>query len=635
LPSWTKPGAKQKKTEHTGVVPDTKETNMNDKEETKVTEERLEHIKLSALFPTRNNTRVLREGDPRTAELAESIKATKGLLQPVIVRPLPPGPVRVSEDSSQDKSAWRVWKGHAGAAGVKSFPLSDRLSQAEAKKLAAELAGIEYELLAGYRRYMAHRLMGADTIKATVRDVDDKTALEITVIENLQRSELTAMEEAAGIQKLVETGHTLQQIGAEIGKSAAYVCRRAQLTALTENWRSVVSKMQHKQPPAAILELVAALPPDAQDALLGNRGMPYWLEQCDIREMKARIAEAMHQLKFAGWFKTDDALLVPVAGACAACKKRSGCQPLLFEDNPEKAAGNNDRCLDAACWETKQKAWVAIKIDEAAVAHPNLIRVYTGDSYSREMEEDKIPRAGKNDWDAVRLVKQATPGAKPAIVVKGAQAGNVVWVKTNQSTGEGRKAKPRDKDGNPVPKSPAEKMKELEARRDSWIVTRFREKVLKDLSGCARRDWTRDKLLAVAVAFGTYTRICSSGDTARWNRYFQLLDLMTAFPDKRDDMLEKFYLTDIAPVFQSLLHIVTLADVPQAVREALRIADLFQYDMGELRPEAAAEIPIPKSWGMKEDPWLTPAAAGPAAAKGKPQKKRAAAKAPRAKKEAA
>lgn len=119
-------------------------------------------------------------GDLR--ELAESI-AKKGVLQPILVRP----------------------------------------------------KGKGYELVAGHRRLRAAAAAGLDVVPAMVREMTDEEVLEAQLIENCQRSDIHAMEEAEGYRRLMasKTGYDAARIAEKVGKSVAYVYDRLKLLSLT------------------------------------------------------------------------------------------------------------------------------------------------------------------------------------------------------------------------------------------------------------------------------------------------------------------------------------------------------------------------------------------------------------------
>ncbi len=124
-------------------------------------------LQLDSLVPGRYQPRSQMD-EGALYELAESIKS-QGVMQPVLVRALPDG---------------------------------------------------KFEIIAGERRTRAARLAGLDTVPVLVKDVDDRSALAMALIENLQREDLNPLEEARGIARLIdEFGYTHEQAGQAVGRS--------------------------------------------------------------------------------------------------------------------------------------------------------------------------------------------------------------------------------------------------------------------------------------------------------------------------------------------------------------------------------------------------------------------------------
>ena len=93
--------------------------------------------------------------------------------------------------------------------------------------VVARRRGATYELIAGHRRLEAARLLGWTEIAAVVRDETDDQAYILTLVENLQREDLTPKEEAAALEILVrERGWSTRQVGEAIGRSHMYVSKR-------------------------------------------------------------------------------------------------------------------------------------------------------------------------------------------------------------------------------------------------------------------------------------------------------------------------------------------------------------------------------------------------------------------------
>jgi ParB family chromosome partitioning protein len=99
-----------------------------------------------------------------------------------------------------------------------------------------------YEIIAGERRWRAAQLAGFVEIPVIVRDVDDRTALEIAIVENVQRSDLNPLEEALGYDQLIaEHGYTQNDLGEIIGKSRSHVANSLRLLKLPEPVRDMLA----------------------------------------------------------------------------------------------------------------------------------------------------------------------------------------------------------------------------------------------------------------------------------------------------------------------------------------------------------------------------------------------------------
>jgi ParB family chromosome partitioning protein len=99
-----------------------------------------------------------------------------------------------------------------------------------------------WEIIAGERRWRASQRAGIHTVPIIVRDVDDRQALELAIIENVQRADLNPVEEALGYQQLIDD-HNYRQadLGKVIGKSRSHVANTLRLLKLPDNVRGMVS----------------------------------------------------------------------------------------------------------------------------------------------------------------------------------------------------------------------------------------------------------------------------------------------------------------------------------------------------------------------------------------------------------
>ncbi|ADJ40734.1 ParB/RepB/Spo0J family partition protein [Limosilactobacillus fermentum] len=99
-----------------------------------------------------------------------------------------------------------------------------------------------YELIAGERRLRATRMTERKTIPAIVRVLDDQTMMEVAVLENLQREDLSPLEEAQAYQTLIERLNLTQaQVAARLGKSRPYIANYLRLLGLPEEVKQMLA----------------------------------------------------------------------------------------------------------------------------------------------------------------------------------------------------------------------------------------------------------------------------------------------------------------------------------------------------------------------------------------------------------
>lgn len=128
-----------------------------------------------------------------------------------------------------------------------------------------KLGGGEYELIAGERRWRASQLAGLHLIPAVVREVPDQAVAAMSLIENIQREDLNALEEANGLRRLIdEFGLTHQQTADAIGRSRAAVTNLLRLLELHADTKALVDAGQLEMGHARAL---LALPDQQQVAI--------------------------------------------------------------------------------------------------------------------------------------------------------------------------------------------------------------------------------------------------------------------------------------------------------------------------------------------------------------------------------
>ena len=101
----------------------------------------------------------------------------------------------------------------------------------------------QFEIIAGERRWRAAQRAGLNDVPVVIREVDDKEALELAIIENVQRVDLNALEEAMGYGQLIEQfGYTQNDLAQVIGKSHSHVANTLRLLKLPEDVRGMLAR---------------------------------------------------------------------------------------------------------------------------------------------------------------------------------------------------------------------------------------------------------------------------------------------------------------------------------------------------------------------------------------------------------
>ena len=146
-----------------------------------------------------------------------------------------------------------------------------------------KLASGYYQIIAGERRWRAARLAGLTQVPAIVIEADDRKAMELALIENLQREDLNPIEEAEGYKTLIETYHMTQEdAAATVGKSRPTVANALRLLALDEGVREAVKNGNLSAGHArALLPLPAAKQREAADHII--------VQKLNVRQTEALV----------------------------------------------------------------------------------------------------------------------------------------------------------------------------------------------------------------------------------------------------------------------------------------------------------------------------------------------------------
>lgn len=142
-----------------------------------------------------------------------------------------------------------------------------------------------YEIVAGERRYRAAQRAGLTAVPVVVRELDDRQALEIAIIENLQREDLDDLEEAEAFQQLLGFGLTQEEVAKAVGKSRPAVANTLRLLTLPPAARDALTQ---RKITAGHARAILAQAPDDRD---------WALDQVLARRLSVREAEALRRPK--------------------------------------------------------------------------------------------------------------------------------------------------------------------------------------------------------------------------------------------------------------------------------------------------------------------------------------------------
>ena len=128
--------------------------------------------------------------------------------------------------------------------------------------------GDKYEIIAGERRYKASQLAGKDTIPAIITNLDDNDSAEIALLENIQRENLTPIEEAISYKKILDMGYTQEALAKKIGNKQSTIANKVRLLNLTDEVQEAL--LENKISERHARSLLRVTDPTLQVLMLGQ-----------------------------------------------------------------------------------------------------------------------------------------------------------------------------------------------------------------------------------------------------------------------------------------------------------------------------------------------------------------------------
>lgn len=331
------------------------------------------------------------------------------------------------------------------------------------RKLDQPIEGKALALVFGFRRYAASEDAQMLTIDAIVKELSEEDALAARIVENLQREVPHPLDEANAVADLTSFGKGTVEIASWLGKNPKWVAQRRELSKLLAEWKTL---LRTDKVSLTAAEELCRWPIEVQERMLTKR---YAYSRTEVSTVKGWLNTEIRNLSAAPW-KLDDETLLPVAGACSACPKRSSCAVELFPTNEVK----KDSCLDSECWATKMLKQIERKMDEVG---------------SEEEPAHRISSLYYSPGNAALIasryeVTKSKKGSLPAVLVDGPYAGHARRIKLIGTA-------PAIGTGSTVPeKTKGEKMKETRRYNLTKIIKKevTLKRILTELYGPAEQS---------------------------------------------------------------------------------------------------------------------------------------------------
>lgn len=246
-----------------------------------------------------------------------------------------------------------------------------------------------YEIVAGARRYRAARLAKLHEVPVLVRPFNATEVMIVQQIENLQREDIGALDEARGYQQLVVAGLKVEDVAKEVGKGKSHVYGRL---AMLRCIPAVIKAAESGEITVSHAVELAPLTVKQQEEMIETCLDYEW----SVKSLKQQIERTQYKALHSGPWKKDDAQLLPKVGSCTTCPKNTDVNKELRVS--VKKAGV---CTDAGCFQAKLNAYILWK-------HLQRLSRY----YTTQVKAT----IGTRDWKAAKV---KAPGSQKGIIVEG------------------------------------------------------------------------------------------------------------------------------------------------------------------------------------------------------------------------
>jgi ParB family transcriptional regulator, chromosome partitioning protein len=508
----------------------------------------------------------------------------------------------------------------AVASGYRNLPLAQlqesptnprrRFNERAMEELAANLAaqgvvqplvvrGIEdnkYEVVAGARRFRAAQLASLKEVPVVVRVLSNAAVRELQLTENLLREDVHPYEEALALQGLLQlegSHYDVAGIASRLGKSPAYITTRIRLTELAP---SIAEAFLADQIGVGHALEIAKLSPAQQEKAYDAAFRSVWQSGKDtrvvlpVRDFTAWIEQNILLSLDSVPFDKADATLVPEAGSCAECPKRTGFNTLLFGEMSQR-----DQCSDAGCFNNKLNRFVEKQIE----AKPKLVQITT--AHGTRGDGAVLPR---NRYVALQLTNPAkvkqplSPYQKPckhmaeAIVVDGTERGHTVKVCAEPSCAVHFADRiNRTPDPAQLAKEREQRRKELEKRK---LETTVRHRILAEVLRKVGAPLDRADLMLIANAMLEKTEPLRRESLARRHKMVDGSASEVTYPQVQKGLQRLLRQLDESGLSKLIVEIVLLGSVESASQDETDVlmptARRHRVDVAKVKTTVEAEF---------------------------------------------
>jgi ParB family transcriptional regulator, chromosome partitioning protein len=452
-----------------------------------------------------------------------------------------------------------------------------------------------YEIVAGARRYRAAKLAALEQVPVRVVSLSDAACVEAQLVENIQREGVHPLEEAFAFHALLHTEglqYDINSLAVKAGKSPSFIATRLKLVELLP---SIGEALLADQIGVGHALEIAKLPQDQQQKAFDAAFRMVWNGAIQsrvifpLRDFTAWIEQNILLSLDSVPFDKADTTLVPEAGSCAECPKRTGFNTLLFGE-----MSHRDQCTDAACMNNKVGRYVERQLE----AKPKLVQIST--AYGGRVEGSVLPRSR---YIALRLAKSKgkqplSPNEKPckhmadAIVVEGLERGHTAKVCTepscavhfpgrnNKATNEAQLARERE-----------QRRKELEKRK---LESTVRHRILAEVLRKVGAPLDRADLALIANAVLEKTEPLRRETLARRHKMVDGSSSEVTYPQVQKGLQRLLRQLDESGLSKLIIEMVLLGSVESASQDetdALIVtAKRHRVDVAKVRTAVEAEV---------------------------------------------